>query len=489
MDNSLFLGLDIGTTHVKAAAYRSDGAARAEALRAYPTYYPQAGWAEQSPGDWQQAVAACLKELLLKLGGDADHIEALGLSSHAPTLIPVNSAGVPLLERVPIWQDERAVAQARRLLKEIGPDWVGLGMPFASFAAKLRWFAEAHPALASDTAYVLGIKTYLAQWLTGHRATDPSSEPGNAPEWQAMCRACGWSLDRLPPVISSSAVVGELGDGLVEELGFKRCIPVVIGLNDGGSAVLGNGAFQAGEGVLTLSTNGVAFLVAEEPVAASERLQRAVFCWPYLDGRWVIGGQTKSGAASLQWLYKVLYTGAAGGDEIDMVLADCATSPPGSRGVMFFPYLMGQGTPRDNPAARGAFTGLMMSTDRADLARSVLEGVAFSLREVLEELDRHIPSVGRLNITGGGAQSKLWRQIVADVLNRPLGYSHTDSCLGAAMLAAVGAGEYLDAGAACGGMMRAPEETTPQSDAVDAYQHLYAEFCQHRDAHLAFYWT
>ena len=140
----------------------------------------------------------------------------------------MDGRGAPLLDRVPIWQDERAVLQARRLLEEIGPDWVGLGMPFASFAAKLRWFVETHPALAADTTYALGIKAYLAHWLTGNYATDPSSEPGNAPLWQAACQACGWSTDRLPPVLAATAPVGELRPGLWQELGFKHPVPVVM---------------------------------------------------------------------------------------------------------------------------------------------------------------------------------------------------------------------------------------------------------------------
>ena len=260
-------------------------------------------------------------------------------------------------------------------------------------------------------------------------------------------------------------------------------------MNDGGSAVLANGAFENGEGIVTLSTNGVVFLVSEAPVAASDRLEKAVFCWPYLEGRWILGGQTKSGAASLQWLRSILHGGAVGEAEMGQLLEECAGTPPGSHGVLFLPYLMGQGTPADDPEARGAFTGLTLSTDRSDLTRAVLEGVAFSLRDVLQELERHISKIDRLSITGGGARSRLWRQIVADVLDRTLGYSQADSCLGAAMLAAAAVGEYADAGQAARGMLRTPEETRPQPDTALTYRQVYAEYCQRRDAHLAFHQT
>ena len=189
------------------------------------------------------------------------------------------------------------------------------------------------------------------------------------------------------------------------ELGLKHTLPVVMGLNDGGSATLGSGAYDAGEGVITLATNGVVFLVSDRPVPAELRLSSSIFCWPFVDERWICGGQTKTGAASLQWLLGILTDGAAAGPDFDRLLLACAESPAGSHGVRFFPYLMGQGTPRDNPAAREAFSGLTMQTDRADLTRAVLEGVAFTLRDVVEELVRIGLCPRELNITGGGAQS------------------------------------------------------------------------------------
>jgi xylulokinase len=476
MNSPLLLGLDIGTTHVKAVAFRPDGEAVAAELRAYPTYYPQPGWAEQSPDDWQAAVGSCLQELTARLGSEADRITALGLSAHAPGLIPVDAHGSAVVERVPTWQDERSVDQARRLLQMIGPDWVGLGMPFASFAAKLKWFTETQPALAREARYALGVKAYLARWLTGRCATDPSGEPGNTEAWRTMCDACGWSLDRLAPVVPATEVIGDLRTDLHQELGLKHPLPVVMGLNDGGSATLGNGAYDPGEGVITLATNGVVFLVSDKPVPAEVRLSRSIFCWPFVDERWIVGGQNKAGASSLQWFLGLLTQGPATGADFDRLLDACAEPPVGSHGVLFFPYLMGQGTPRDNPSASGAFTGLTMKTNRADLARAVLEGVAFTLRDVLDELVRIGPSPKRLNITGGGARSELWRQIIADVLSRPLGYSEADSCLGAAMLAAVGTGAFPDIRSACSRMKPVTQDSHPHPEATALYEMLYRSY-------------
>ncbi len=227
---------------------------------------------------------------MAQLGSEADRIGALGLSAHAPGMIPVDAHGAPLMERVPIWQDERSVDQARNLLRMIGPEWVGLGMPFASFAAKLKWFTETHPKLAGRARYALGVKAYLAHWLTGRYATDPSSEPGDAEDWQAMCGACDWSVNRLVPVAAATEVLGELRTDMRQELGLKHPLPVVMGLNDGGSATLGNGAYEPGEGVVTLATNGVVYIVSDRPVPAELRLSRSIFCWPFVDDRWIVRG-------------------------------------------------------------------------------------------------------------------------------------------------------------------------------------------------------
>ncbi len=420
MKKSIVLGLDIGTTNVKAAAFGGTGELIAEASEIYPTYYPQPGWAEQSPADWQAAVKCTLQRLVIRLGDQVDQIAALGLSTHAPGLIPVNVRGVPLLDRIPIWQDERSLEQGRKLLQTIGPHWVGLGMPFAAFAAKLKWFTENHPELTREVRYALGVKAYLVHYLTGRYATDPSSEPGNSKAWERMCDACNWSLNQLAPVLPESEVVGEMRSEIAEECGLDGPIPVVLGLNDGASATLGNGALTSGEGVITLGTNGVLFLVSDLPVPPEVRLEQAVFCWPYVEGRWVLGGQTKTGAASLQWLVGILTDKKPTDGDFEKILRACAAKPAGSHGVMFFPYLMGRGTPHDDPSITGGFVGLRMQSDRADLAHAVLEGVTFSLREVTDAFGYIQQKINGLSITGGGAQSELWSQMVADVLNKPL---------------------------------------------------------------------
>jgi xylulokinase len=481
MKKPLILGLDVGTTNVKAAAFAADGQVIAAASQEYLTSYPRPGWAEQRPADWQTAIVAALKRVLAELGSHRDRVHALGLSAHAPGLVPVDSQGTPLLEWIPTWQDERSIDQGSRLLEEVGPEWVGLGMPMAAFAAKLKWFVERHHGLTRETRWALGVKAYLAGWLTGRWVTDPSSEPGQLPDWQRTVRACGWSLDKLPPVLPATEVVGELREELSRELRLRHQVPVVMGLNDGASASLGNGALRPGEAVVTLATNGVVFLVTQAPIPAQDRLDQALFCWPYVGGRWIVGGQTKAGAGCLQWLHELLQGDPAESGGIDRLLLECAEQTPGSAGVSFYPYLMGRGTPEDDPAARGAFLGLTMSTMRKDLTQAVLEGVAFALREIVGTLAQKELIADKIILTGGGARSPIWRQIIADVLAKPLSFSEGDSCLGAAMIASVGAGLHPDIRSAVAIMQHDPHLVQPRPGAAERYKRIYQEYVLRRD--------
>jgi len=479
MESAIVLGLDIGTTNVKAVAFREDGSIEAAASTEYRTYYPQEGWAEQDPADWQAAILQTLGKVVADLDAANMDIAGIGLSTHAPGIVPVDVGGKPVLERIPIWQDERAFEQGRQLLEEIGPEWVGLGMPFAAFAAKLKYFTETHPRLAHKTQYALGVKSYLAGWLTGTYATDPSSEPGASAEWARVCAACGWSLEQLAPVMSATSVLGALRQDLAREIGLERSVPVILGLNDGASATLGNRALYAGDSVITLGTNGVIFLVVDGPIPPEIRLEKTLFCWPYLQDRWIIGGQTKSGAGCLQWLGEVMANSTQSPMDLGRFVRESGTIP-GSDGVMFFPYLMGRGTPHDDPSARAGFVGLTFRTRRSQMIRAVLEGVAFSLREILDTFRDCRLTMKRFVITGGGARSEEWRQIIADVFNQRIQFTEGDSCLGAAILASVGVGIFVDVDQAVEAMKQPAMMVRPQPDTVQAYDRIYSEYLQTR---------
>lgn len=476
MAEALVLGLDLGTTNAKAAAYTLAGVLVGAGTASYPTTYPQPGWAEQRPADWQRALTAATQQLLAVLGSRKQDLVAIGLSAHGPGVVLVDGQGQPLLETSPTWQDTRCLAQGQRLIEQVGLGWAGQGMADNSFPPKLCWVIEHHQAVARRARYALGIKDFLAYWLTGEFATEPTTTAGGANWWTPVFDACGWSVDRLPAIASSTAIIGRVRSTLIEQLGLPGPLPVVMGINDGASATLSMGAIQPGDIVLTLATAGVIRTVLATPLAPQTRLAHNLFYWPYVNEQWIAGGQLKAAASALEWFARSHPEAT-----IDTLLAAAEQSPPGSHGVRFVPYLMGRGSPYPDPAANGAFLGLTFNTQRGDLVRAVLEGVAFEFRTLLDELVGLGHPCTALRISGGGTRSALWRQILAGVLARPLTHYVADSTLGAAIMAAVGSG-YHDKLATAVAQMIDPAETTVAPPAqIDDYATVYEAYIQWRE--------
>jgi xylulokinase len=478
--SGLLLGMDLGTTNAKVAAYSLDGTLRGRATVNYPTYFPSAGRAEQRPEDWVAALTEATQRVCKDLEPTSDPILGLCLSAHGPGLILVDEEGDLLTMSIPTWQDERCYAQGRWLIQNVGPEWVGLGMPLGGFPAKLLWAVEEEPELIPRARYALTIKDYLIGWLTGRFATDPSSGPGNEAWWGPVFEAIGWSLDRLAPIFESTEIVGELLPEVAERLNLPPGLPVVNGMNDGAATTLSSGAIQSGDTIVTLATNGVARLVISGPIEVQTRLDRDLFCWPYIDGHWILGGQSKAGASSLQWYRDVVF-GEQNEGGFRILLDEAGQSPVGSRGVIFLPYLMGRGSPNSNPDARGTLLGLTLAVNRGDIARAILEGVSFAIKDIVEtfiDLGLH-PSAIRL--TGGGAQSELWRQIISDVLQLPAQHANVDATMGGAITASVGIGVYEDFGSAIEAICEAQMNTFPIPENVKKYAELYAQYGVMRD--------
>lgn len=471
MGEALFLGLDLGTTNAKAAAYDGRGVMVATGVAAYPTSYPQPGWAEQRPADWLMALTTATRQLLATLGERKADLVAIGLSAHGPGVVLVDDRGQPLLATSTTWQDTRCLAQGQWLIDTVGLGWAGQGMPENSFPPKLRWIVEHQPKAAQAARYALGVKDFVAHWLTGEFATEPTSTGGDQTWWTPVFEACGWSTARLPPIVPSTTVIGPVRRAVAEDLGLPHALPVVIGLGDGAAATLSMGALQPGEMVLTLATAGVIRTVLAEPLAPDLRLAHNLFYWPYVDGQWIAGGQLKAAASALEWFAR-----SHSEAPLETLLAAAEQSPPGSQGVTFLPYLMGRGSPDPNPAATGAFLGLTLKSQRCDLTRAVLEGVAFEFRSLLDELLLLGQPCAELRISGGGARSVLWRQILAGILARPLTYYTADSTLGAAIMAAVGSGYSAGLAEAVAAMVHPGERMAVAPELVTRYAALYGEY-------------
>jgi sugar (pentulose or hexulose) kinase len=473
-EGDALLGLDLGTSSAKVAAFDLRGRCLAQATTSYETAYPGEGRAEQRVEQWQAVLQAALQDLARQLGSEVSRIAGLGLSGHGPGFVLVDAQHRALTPAI-TWQDTRAEPFGQRLVERVGPDWVGNGLPLAGLPARLAWALATIPELASRARWAMGVKDYLALWLTGKLATDPSSSAGGE-AWSAPVFAeLGWSLDRLPPVHPPTSVVGTLRPEIAPATGWPAGLPVVLGLLDGAAASLGSGALRPGETIGSLGTSAVLRFVLARPIPPQQRLDAALFCWPYVDGRWIAGGNAKSGGAALAWLARVL------GLDVATLAAAAAASPPGSRGVLFLPYLAGRGSPSADSEARGAFLGLSLEHDQPDLARAVLEGVALALREVATLFDRLGVRTATARLTGSGGTSPLWRQILADVLGCSILHGEGDAALGAAIVAAVGLGLHPSFEVAVEAMVPPASVTAPDDARQQLYAAAYASYLRTRD--------
>jgi xylulokinase len=479
MAEPVFIGIDLGTTNGKVAAYGLTGGLLAEASYSYPTHFPRPGWVEQDPRDWRVALELGMREVAAGLGDRAPDVAGLAISNFGPGLVMMDRAGDPLAP-CPTWQDERSWEYGRRLVAEVGTNWIGLGPPLASFPAKLLCALEEVPELVARADQVTDIKGFLMRWLTGRVITDPSSGPGANAWWAPVFEAIGWAIEQLPPVMPPTASPGGLREDLARRVGLKPGIPVFAGINDGAAATVGSGAVALGDSVITLATNGACRLVLPERLDPEIVLARHLFSWPLVEEMWVCGGFTCSGAGSLQWLAD-LFGLPRDPQAYTVLLEQAAQVPPGSRGILFLPYLAGRGSPSADPELRGGFVHVGLDHGRAELARAVLEGIAFALREIYEEFSRLNLQFGAIRITGGGARSELWRQIVADVLERPVSRAGGDSTLGDAMVAAVGLRCYPDFATASAAMVKTTARAEPTSEEAATYRRVFRVFTQARD--------
>jgi xylulokinase len=446
------VGLDIGTTGVKALAIDETGALLARAEESYPLSIPQPGWSEQDPADWWRATERALAALQVKP-------TSIGLSGQMHGLVVLDAQNRVLRPAI-LWNDQRTAAECAEIEARIGLERLisltGNRALTGFTAPKLLWLRRHEPETFAQIAHVLLPKDYIRLQLEGEHTTDVADASGTllfdvaAREWSAeVCDALEIPSDWLPRAYES---------------------PEIAGAGDQAAAALGVGIVEPGALSVVLGTSGVVF-AALESFAADPLARAHVFCHAVPD-TWHAMGVMLSAAGSLRWFRDV--TGADYGT-LDV---EAAKHPPGADGLLFAPYLAGERTPHADPNARGAFVGLALGHDRGALARAVLEGVAYGLRDSLELL-RELgveASVGRAS--GGGARSELWLRIVASVLGLPLELTAVEegSAYGAALLAGVRAGVWANPREAAAACVRVRATVEPDPEWQRVYEHEYVRF-------------
>ncbi|MEW5959388.1 MAG: xylulokinase [Chloroflexota bacterium] len=480
-----FLGIDSSTTGVKALLIDEQGQVAGAVTTALTLSTPYPLWSEQNPEDWWAGAVASIRRLLSDAGVSGEAIAAIGLTGQMHGLTLLDEAGQVLRPAI-LWNDQRTGAECDDIRARLGKarliQITGNDALTGFTAPKILWVQKHEPEIFAKARQILLPKDFIRFKLTGTYATDRAGGAGTLlfdlakRDWSSEVVA---ALDIPPAWLPRShegpEVTGHVSAATAAATGLKAGTPVVGGGGDQAAQAVGVGAVEPGIIALTLGTSGVVFASTDEPFVEPEGRLHA-FCHA-VPGRWHLMGVMLSAAGSLRWYRDTL----AAGVDFDTLLAPAAGVAPGSEGLLFLPYLTGERTPHPDPLARGAFVGLTVRHGRPHFSRAVLEGVAFGLRDSFELMkSAGLAEIRQVRVSGGGARSGLWRQILADVLNVELVTINTTegAAYGAALLAGVGAGVWPDVDAACRQSVTVTGSTAPQPDAVARYEPLYEQYRQ-----------
>jgi len=474
-----FVGIDTSTTATKALLMHADGQVVAVASLEYSYDTPRPLWTEQHPDLWWQATVASVRQVLAQAGVDAVKVKGVGLTGQMHGLVLLDAAGKVLRPAI-LWNDQRTGAECdqirARLEKSRFIQITGNDALTGFTAPKILWVKNHEPEIFARARQVLLPKEYVRFKLTDRYATDKAGGAGTVlfdlrrRDWSSkVVAALGIDPAWLPPTFEGTAVTGQITPQAAEATGLRAGTPVVGGGGDQAAGAVGTGAVVEGVVSLSLGTSGVVFATTDQPIVEPEGRLHA-FCHAVPD-KWHLMGVMLSAAGSLRWYRDTLSPGM----DFEALLSPAADVSPGSEGLLFLPYLTGERTPHPDPLARGAFVGLTVRHSRAHLTRALLEGVAFGLRDSFELMQAAgLAGIRQVRVTGGGARSPLWRQILADVLGAELVTVNTTegAAYGAALLAATGAGVYLDVESACTATVRLTGSTAP-GPASAAYRDIY----------------
>ena len=484
------LGIDVGTSATKIIAVDEAARVVASVTEAYPVFSPYPGWSEQNPSDWWEAV----KSGLGKISADIRdyRVISIGLSGQMHGMVALDGS-YNVIRPAILWNDQRTVKQCDEITEAAG----GLDSLLARTnnrmltgytGGKILWMKQNEPENYKKTKIILNPKDYIRFKLSGGLFTDVSDASGTGffdvknRKWSAeLIRKAGLDISIFPKAVESTEITGFLSEKAAEQTGLESKIPIAGGGGDAVISAAGMGLSIPGRVGITLGTSGV--VTVNMPGFAENRLGAVQFFCGNEAGSYNAAGCMLSAAGSYQWLGDNF---RADGESrfIDM---DAAADkvPAGSDGLMFLPYLNGERCPVNDSGARGAFLGITSRHGNGHFARSVLEGVSLTVRQIYELIaGMGGLSTGEVILAGGGAKSPLWRQIVADVLNMPVStlYGSTEGgAYGAAMVAITGAGMCSSLSEASG-LIKRMNQTEPLAQNAAVYGEIYAKYINIYDA-------
>jgi len=479
----LLLGIDLSTTGAKALLIDEEGRVVSSATTALNLSAPRELWSEQEPKEWWEATTISIRQALNAANATGHNVSAIGLTGQMHGLVVLDHQGQVLRPAI-LWNDQRCGAECDEIRTRLGHERLvqitGNDALTGFTAPKILWIEKHEPEIYRRIRHVLLPKDYIRYKLTGALAMDKADGSGTllfdlrkrswAPE---VLNALDISADWLPPTFEGHEITSEVNAKAAELTGLREGTPVVAGGGDQSAQAIGVGVVRPGSMAVTLGTSGVVFAATESPLIEPQGRLHA-FCHA-VAGRWHLMGVMLSAAGSLRWYRDNVVCDR----DFEELLGAASEVPVGSEGLIFLPYLTGERTPHADPLARGAWIGLTARHGRAHLTRSILEGVAFGLKDIFNLMKGAGLGPGdQIRLSGGGARSFLWRQIIADTLGVELVTVNTTegAAFGAALLAGVGAGVWPDVDKACGKTVHVKDRVSPVPESVAKYESGYQHY-------------
>lgn len=459
MAEKYVLAHDLGTTGNKASFFDSKGKVKASAFSGYPTAYPQANWVEQDPEDWWRAVCLSTRQLLGETGIQKEDVACVSFSGQMMGCVALDQNARHLRSAI-IWADTRAVSEAQQLLEAVGMERAyritGHRASASYSAAKIMWVRDHQPEIFEKTYKFVQPKDAIVARLTGVFATDYSDASGTnlydlvTYDWSVeMLKAAGLERALLPELHEATNMVGQVKGAVAEEIGLAVGTPVVIGGGDGCCAAAGAGVVREGSAYNNLGTSSWIAIASQTPIF-DPTLRTFTFAH-LMRGMYSPCGTMQTAGGAYQWFRdNICYEEREAAEKLsisayDLMNLEAEKSPPGANGLTFFPYLLGERSPRWNSDARGVYFGLSMTHSRADMIRATLEGVCLNLRVILDAFRQQGSAISAMRVIGGGAKGRFWRQLLADIYQIPVQRPSLlveATSFGAALAGGIGVGLY-----------------------------------------------
>ncbi len=475
----LYIGIDLGTSAAKLLLMDAQGAVLNVVTKEYPLEFPQPGWSQQNPEDWRKAVMEGIPELLEEF--DAAAVAGIGCGGQMHGLVILDEEDQVIRPAI-LWNDGRTAKQVDYLNEGIGrkqlSQWTA-NIAFAGFTApKILWIRENEPENFRKIAKIMLPKDYINYILTGVHACDYSDASGmllldvkNKCWSRDMLQICGISESQMPGLYESYDCIGTVKPEIAMLLGISPAVKVAAGAGDNAAAAVGTGVVGEGGCNISLGTSGTVFISSRK---FGVDPNNALHAFAHADGGWHLMGCMLSAASCNKWFCEeILKTDDYAAEQMQISEEKLGNNP-----VFFLPYLMGERSPINDTNARGTFIGMSMDTSRSDLVQAVLEGVAFAIRDSVETAKSLGIPLASSKICGGGAKSRLWKTIMANVLNLKLECPETEQGpgMGGAMLAMVAAGEYDSVEEVCSRFVQVKATVSPDPELVGRYEKRYQQF-------------